>query len=82
MKKYHTVLGLLKAKYVTCRYMYVTYDLNTYDYIKIVEMSISSSTNYNKLFIILEISFEYFQPFWAPYLKDQPFRLDIRRKDL
>ena len=27
-KKYHTVWGLAEANYVTCRYMYVRYDLN------------------------------------------------------
>ena len=27
-KKYHAVRGSLKTTYVTCNYMYVTYDLN------------------------------------------------------
>ena len=51
MKKYHTVWGLLEANYVTCKYMYLTDDLNYY-----------SSTTYNK---ILKISFKYFGPFWT-----------------
>ena len=34
LKKYHTIWGLLKANYITLRYMYVTYDLNQCDYIQ------------------------------------------------
>ena len=56
--------------------MYVTYDLKNHDYIDIVEMSISSFKNYNKILLVYEISFKYFEPFWIPYLKDQPLRLD------
>ena len=51
-KKYHTVWGLRKANYVTYKYMYITYELNQCDFIQIVEMSISSCTNYNKSLIV------------------------------
>ena len=41
-----------------------------------------ASRNYNKILIVLTIYFKYFEPFWTPYLKDQPHRLDIKRKVL
>ena len=48
------------------------------DQIKIVEMSITSSTTFNKIWIVQELSLKYFGPFCAPYLKGQSLLLDIR----